>query len=326
MRLVDLEATVYERLNYATNPDELVVNRIRRAINETHRIILGMRGFDRLRRALLTCNSIPTVPYMSLPAAAVKIHHIADRTKKMLLREVAQADIRYSDPGLSAISATPYEYAIDHYASPVQQDPLTPSGVWVQSSSPTDGLGLWAYVEGVTADGASRRGKTALNGLTATPVDASITTWIKITKYYLTTAPVGTISLFADAAATIPLAAIAPQTLTARYTRVELHPVPTNVVLYHADVELHVSDLAIPSDEPLLPEDFHWLLESGALIREYKKREKQALWMDERQLFAKGLADMRSFVRQISGATATSRRPTRFSTLQQAGVDYPPDY
>jgi hypothetical protein len=324
MRLVDIETTVYERLNYAENPDPLVVNRVRRAINVTHRQILGMRGFDRLRRALLTCNSIANVPYMSLPAAAVKIHSIADRTRKQLLREVSQQDIRYSDPGLSAITAYPYEYAIDHYAAPVSQDPPSASGLWVKSSSATDGGGTFAYVEGVTSDGAYRRGKVALSGITAVQVDTTIATWIKLAKFYLTAAPVGTVSLFGDALQTIPIATIAPQNLTARYTRVELHPVPTGVITYHADVELHIHDMAIASDEPLLPEDFHWLLESGALIREYKKREKQALWMDERQVFAKGVADMRSFVRQTSGSTANSRRPTRFTTLQQTGVYYPP--
>jgi hypothetical protein len=283
-----------------------------------------MRGFDRLRRKLLTANSIANVPYMALPQAAVKIHTIADRTRKLLLREVSQQDVRYSDPGLSAITAYPYEYVIDSYAAPVRQDPPSASGVWATSSSATDGGGTFAYVEGVTSDGVFRRGKVALSGLTAVQVDATITTWVALTKFYLTAAPVGTVSLFGDALQTIPLASIAPQNLSARYTRVELHPVPTGIVTYHVDVELHLNDMAVASDEPLLPEDFHWLLESGALIREYKKREKQALWMDERQTFAKGVADMRSFVRQTSGATSNERRPTRFTTLQQAGVYYPP--
>ncbi len=324
MRLVDIESTVYEQLNYATNPDPIVINRIRRAINETHRNILGMRGFDRLRRALLTANSIANVPYMSLPEAAVKIHSIADRTRKLLLREVSQQDIRYSDPGLSAVTAYPYEYAIDNYAAPVSQDPPSASGVWVQSSSASDGSGTWAYVEGVTSNGAYRRGKVALNGVTATQVDSGISTWIKITKFYLTAAPIGTVSLYGDSGGTIPLAIIAPQNLTARYTRVELHPVPTGVVTYHVDVELHVNDMSIASDEPLVPEDFHWLLESGALLREYQKRQQVALVQLEERRFVKGISDMRSFVRQTSGATANSRRPTRFTTLQQTGVYYPP--
>jgi hypothetical protein len=324
MRLVDLESTVYERLNYATNPDPLVVNRIRRAINETHRSILGMRGFDRLRRANLEFNSIANVPYCSLPEAAVKIHGIADRTRKLLLREVSIQDVRYSDPGLTAITAYPYEYFVDSYAAPVSQDPPSASGVWVASDSTSDGSGTWAYVEGVTSDGAYRRGKVALNGLTATQVDSNISTWIKITKFYVTAAPIGTVSLYGDLLETIPLAIIAPQNLTARYTRIGLHPTPTGVVTYNADVELHVHDMSIASDEPLIPEDFHWLVESGALIREYTKREKVALVQLEQARFAKGIADMRSFVRQTSGSTANSRRPTRFTTLQQTGVYYPP--
>jgi hypothetical protein len=89
-------------------------------------------------------------------------------------------------------------------------------------------------------------------------------------------------------------------------------------------VELHVADMTIASDEPLIPEDFHWLVESGALIREYQKREKVALIQLEQQKVTRGISDMRAFVRQTSGATANSRRPTRFTTLQQTGVYYPP--
>ena len=180
-----------------------------------------------------------------------------------------------------------------------------------------------AYVEGLTADGVYRRGKVSLNGVTATQVDSTITTWVKLTKFYLTAAPVGTVSLYGDLLETIPLAVIPPQHLTARYSRIHLHPTPTGIVTYHADVEVHVEDMAIASDEPLLPEDFHWLVESGALMREYQKRQQVGLVQLEQARFQKGVSDMRAFVRQSTGALYNSRRKTRFTSLQESGVFFP---
>lgn len=320
-RLGDLEATIYERLNYPPNPDPVVANRVRRALNETHRQILGKRGFDRLRRALVTFNSITSNPFAVLPQAVVKIHTIADRTRKYELVETTYASLRYSDPGLAASSSFPYEYVIDSLAAPVAQDPSDASELFVKSDSSSDSSGTTAYLEGVTSDGEYRTASVSLNGTSAVSLNTAITTWLTVRKFYLSAPPTGTVTLYEDSGSGTALSIIAPQHVSARYSRIHLHPTPTGIVTYHCDVELHVEDMTAANDEPILPEDFHWLLECGALSREYQKRKDFTSMSAEEAKMVKGISDLRAFVRQASGSTQNDRRPTRFSQL---GPYYPP--
>src|SRR5260221_8494845 len=118
-----------------------------------------------------------------------------------------------------------------------------------------------------------------MNGLTAVSFGATLT-WLQITKFYIqlgtgaTTTAVGNVTLNSVSGLGAELSRITAGHSYARYSRLHLHPTPTQVNTYYADVVLHVEDLANADDEPFLPEDFHYLLKVGAKRKEYDKREK----------------------------------------------------
>jgi hypothetical protein len=323
MRLVDIEASIYGRLNYAENPDPLVVNRVRRAINSKQREIVSRRGFERLRRGLVTFSSVANTPWAVLPQAAVKIHLITDRTNNITLQEVSFESIRLSDPGLTLTSSIPNGYAIANLAAAVARDPSNASETFAVSSDAGDGSGTYVTVEGITDDGQYRTASTTLNGLTAVSLNSAITNWITIQKFYLSAEPLGTITLTEDSGLGTVLASIAPQHVTTRYSRIHFDGVPASAITYYADVELHVEDMTAASDEPILPEDFHWLIVEGVLLDEFLKRRDTDLYDRVLAKWRTGISDLRSFVRQTSGAAVESGQRGRSSQLSAAGVMFP---
>src|SRR5437016_11975114 len=112
MVLSDIEGSLFDRLGFGANPDSSHTRRIRRFINLTHREILGMKGFGRLRRAVLPFNSVSNSPFAVLPQAAVAIIAIADRTSNRILDELTLQDLRRRDPGMKSGSAIPDGYVV----------------------------------------------------------------------------------------------------------------------------------------------------------------------------------------------------------------------
>lgn len=72
----------------------------------------------------------------------------------------------------------------------------------------------------------------------------------------------------------------------------ELYPQPSSVIAYSADTELYIADLTGDSDEPLLPEDFHYLLELGATMDEMGKMD-DSRYMVMSAEYQEGLRDLR---------------------------------
>jgi hypothetical protein len=163
----------------------------------------------------------------------------------------------------------------------------------------------------------------ALNGTTAATF--IVTDWVTVTKFYLglsaggVTTATGNVTLHQTSGAGTELARITPGRAYARYARVHLFPTPTVAVTYHADVLLHIEDMTQKGDEPYLPEDFQWLLISGACLKEYQKREKPQQYQLELAAWKRGISDLKGFVQAGTGI-ATHRGPRRFSQL---GPYYP---
>lgn len=320
MNLVTLQSQLYNELNLGAAPNSDVVARMLGYINESYRELLGMKGLDKLRRNILTFSSVANSPFAVLPQASVQVISVMDRTNNWVLAEVSLQDLRFSDPGLVATSGYPYEYAVLDLAAAVAQDPPAASTLSVVSTNASDNSSARIYVEGIITGGYYQVASSTLNGITPQTVASSITNWIRITKVYLGAAagalafPAnGTVTL-SDGSANV-LAVIPPGASYARYTRLHLHPTPTQVNTYYADIVLHVEDLSHPGDEPFLPEDFHYLLKVGAKWKEYTKKEKAQQASEQQARWVRGVSDMKLFVRRKSGVAFSDRRRRRFSAL-----------
>lgn len=323
MNLATIQSQLYNKLNFKSSPDADVVARLLGFINESQRELLGMKGLDKLRRSILTFASVANSPFAVLPQAAVQVISVMDRTNNVVLSDISLQDLRFSDPGLVATTGYPYEYAILNLSSPVTRQPAAAGVLSIVSTSASDGATKTAYVEGIDSSGNYKTASIALNGVT--PVAPAGSTWLSITKFYISltaggaTTAAGAVTL-SDASANV-LGTIPIGYFHSRYSMLHLHPTPTGVVTYYADVVLHVEDMANGGDEPLIPEDFHYLLMAGAAQKEYDRREKTPQATKEMLRWQRGVSDLKLFVRRKSGVAIGDRRVRRFSQL---GSNFPP--
>lgn len=307
MDLATIEGALYDRLGYRTTPDSSVTRRLRRFVNTTHREILGMIGMAKLRRKVLPFTSVANSPFATLPQAATSIITIQDRTNRRVLDEITLQDLRFRDPGLSFQSGVPYGYVIMNLSSPVAVDPSAAATLFVISDSAADDVTWTAYVEGTLTGGYYQSSSKTLNGVTAAQIGA-LATWELLTKFYLSKAAIGNVSLHTGSGVGPELARIKPGQTKGRYTIIELVETPSAALTYYADVELHVEDMSIGTDSSYLPEDYDWLLECGALMKEYLRREKQIQYAVESARWTKGIAGLRGFCNKNTGVALRQRR------------------
>lgn len=313
MNLAQMQADCYRRMRYQSSPETDIVTRITAYLNETQREILGMKGCDLLRRETITFDCVANTPFCALPQPVNEIVTIQDRANQRILDEVSLQDIRAQDPGLTTTGTFPYEYAVIDYSAAVAQDPSTAASLWVKSDSASDGASKTVYIEGLVTGGYYQTASVALNGTTAAQL-GTLATWIAVTKFYIAltaggqTTSVGNIKLLQASGSGTELSRIPPNDDYARYTRIHLWPTPTQVNTYYADVELHVEDMATAGDEPYLPEEFHWLLVSGSLVKEYDFKQMTA--QHDRQLarYTNGIANMILKLANRGGVADQSRR------------------
>lgn len=323
MNLGDIELRIYDRMNFNATPDSGVIRRIRGYINDSHREIMGKKDYSRLRRKTLTCASVANSPLMTMPQAATKILVLADRTNNRNLEPVSLRDIRYRDPGLNFGSSIPDSFCIMNTASCVSQDPSVAASLFVVSDSAVDGTGLVVSIEGILSDGTYRRANTALNGLTAVNVDLNCATWLYVTKFYISGSAAGTVSLHQTSGVGTELSRITKGRSFPRYTIVHLSGTPSAVYTYYADVDLHIEDMANVNDEPMIPEDFHWLLETGAMKREALKRKDYQAFGIEQSTWKTGLGDLSEYLRARPGVSNAGQRSGNRPRGSQLGPMYP---
>lgn len=323
MNLGDIELRLYDRLSFNSTPDSAVTRRMRGYINDAHREILGKKDYSRLRRKTLTCASIANAPLMALPQAATKIINIADRVNNRNLDCVSIQDIRYRDPGLNFGSSIPDAYCLINTASCVFRDPSAADSLFVVSDSAVDGTGLAVNIEGVLADGTYRRAAVALMGLTAVNVDLGCSTWLYVTKFYISGNAAGTVSLHQTSGVGTELSRIVKGRAYPRYTVVHLSGTPSAVYTYYVDVDIHVEEMVNTTDEPILPEDFHWLLETGALKREFTRRKNTEGFGTEQAAWKTGLGDLSEYIRTRPGVSNAGQRSGSRPRGSQLGPMFP---
>lgn len=308
MTLAQIEARAYARLGYdAANPGAAVVARIRGFVNETYHGILSKKGFGALRRQLVTFNSVAGQSLASLPVMVTHVYSVADRTKGWLLDEVTTTDIRRRDPGLLATGGQPDSWAVYNLAAGGYRA-ATGIGqfLFTVSTSASDTSPKTLFVQGIDFSGQLRSVSVALNGLTEVALPQT-TTWSVITKCYLEVPSTQGLGAIATAVGQILLyetptvgVSIIPQGRSAaKYALLHLYPTPSTVVSYTADCDVLVEDLIEEGDEPILPQDFHWLLTSGAVLEEYGRKEKPAQLSQEMARYRDGLGDLTVFVNRL---------------------------
>lgn len=267
MTRAQLLTALCRRLNKNETLDTATKNRLIEFLNETHREILSHPGLQRLRDDTLTFASVASQATYTLPWVA-KINRLFEATNDRVLEPMSLAQYRGADPDPSSTTGTS-DYWIWLGYQPVAKQPSDASSLFVDSTSASD-TGT-AYLEGETAGGYPRAVQVTMTGTTAVNLSTAVSDWVRVTKFYLGTAAVGTVTLHEDASGGTELARIGIGQTAQRYVAVTLYPTPSAVITYSADVTLGITDLAQDNDEPRLPADFHDLLVAGAMVREYEK-------------------------------------------------------
>lgn len=237
-------------------------------LNETHRELLSLPGVAKLRESTLSFDSVAGQAAYAFPWVA-KINRVFETTNDRLLQPITLSQYRYYD--VDPDQGTPDAWAWVGYDQGVAKQPSNASSVFVKSTSASDTN--TCYVEGEITGGYPRAVSVTMTGTTAVNVSSAVSTWNKITKFYLNGAAVGTVTLHEDSGSGTELGQIGVGQTSQSYLQILLSPTPSSVITYTADVQLGITDLAQDTDVPRLPQDFHDLLVLGAMWREYEKSD-----------------------------------------------------
>jgi hypothetical protein len=319
MNLSILQQICYDRLEYdSATVAAAVTTRLTGYINEAQRWILTQKGCSSMRRMVLPFVCVANQPMVSLPQPVSKIWTIQDRANLKLLDEISLLDLRTSDPGLTTSSSFPYAYVLHNVAAVTEREPAAACALAFNSTNAADTAPKRVNVEGYTNTGEYFSESVNLNGVTA--VTTTRNTILSVTRFTMSSAAAlssatGIISMFENGTGSNLLSRIFAGRSSARYTRIQLYPTPTIANTYFADVDLRIEDMSALYDEPYVHEDFHWILASYALMREFRRRRWDADYEAERALFTSGLRDLKVRLAQMTGAVNADQRRQRLSQL-----------
>jgi hypothetical protein len=260
-------------------------------VNERHRELLRMPGMEKLRHAVLTVASVASQQAYALPAQGIaRINRLWETTNDRKLTYKTLDWLRTVDPDPQ--TGTPWAYIPTGFAE-VHTQPSNDSAIYVVSGSAADTTQT-AYLEGYIGGGYYRSTSVALTGTTA--VAFSVNNFLHITKFYLSAAAAGEVTLREDSGIGTELAKVITGDLRAQYHAFLLYPTPSAVVTYSADVLRAIPDMSNDTDEPLLPEDFHDLLITGGRLSEYEKGDDSERLRIAKDEWTVGRRQLQSFV------------------------------
>jgi hypothetical protein len=319
MTLADLEADFYRRCNYNTTADSATQARARAFFNETQAEILAEPGMSALLDGTLTFSSVASQSQYSLPHALQSIKRIRETTNDILLepRSAQWYYANYPDP--SANTGTP-EFYVDLGYTGIATQPSAATEIFVDSTSGSDTN--TAYVEGYRTGGYFRAESETMTGTTGVSLNAAITDWVLLTRFYLSAAAVGDVTLQTTAAGGTELAKIPIGSTVAKYRSIVLVPTPaTAITTYTVDFDWDPQNMSVATDEPILPPRFHRLLVTGARAKEYEKLDDAIRYAAAKQEFERELKKLKHFLFcSPDFKPVIGRGPTRLSRL---GAYYP---
>jgi hypothetical protein len=309
LTLSELLADLYRRNGYATSPASEITTRYTALLNETQAEILSRPGLASLLHGSLTFASVADVPTYGLPQAVARVKAIYETTNDQRLTPISLDTYRSALPDAAAVTGTPYNF-VDLGFLGVAKQPSDASSIFVDSTSASDTN--TAYLEGYRTGGYFVSKSVSMTGTTAVNISSAITDWLFLTKFYISAAAVGEVTLHEDASGGTELARIPLGQTHARYRRIALAPTPSAAVTYTVDFEFDPQNLVNAMDEPILPPRFHRLLGLGARMKEYEKKDDDR-FRGAKALFDEGLSDLIYFVASqavgmpVMGSGGTSR-------------------
>lgn len=292
MNLTALEADLYRRLGYASSPATEVTTRLRSFLNTTHRQLLTKPGMERLRDDTITFASVAAQARYTLPPNVARIKAITNRTNLRRLRFLSLDDLRSGDPGLTGSGTPDYWIPVGYQA--VAEQPSSATALYIVSDDAADTT-IVVRTESVRTGGYTSTINTTLNGLTRVQV-GTLSTHIEVTKLYLSAAAAGNVSLFTASTGGTELARLEIGKTYGRWFGIQLWDTPAEAETFYVDYTRVVPDMSNGTDEPLLPEDFHYLLVDGALVKEWTKKDDLARRLEAKLDFEDGCKALRTWV------------------------------
>src|SRR3990167_2362033 len=288
-------ADLYRRLNYATSPASDVTTRLQALLNESLQDLYSEPGLGEalsLHRPPLTFASVADTATYALPPGISRVAAIREGTNDRRLEMRSHQWYRSAEPDPTANSGTPSVWVPLGFGA-VSVQPSDASEIFVDSTSGSD-TGT-AYIEGIRTGGYPRTLSVTMTGVTAVSLGAAITDFIQITKFYISAAAVGTVTLHEDASGGTELARIPIGQTFSRYQLVALWPTPSAAITYTVDGERDLPDMANANDEPPFPSRFHRLLIDYVLWKEWDKKDDERATDAERR-YLRGVRQLKYFV------------------------------
>jgi hypothetical protein len=255
-----------DRLNYdSTAVTSAPRTRIGRLINIWHRRILGDSKYAHLRDDSITFASVAAQARYGLPPSIMRINAIYETTNnnRLVMRDMSWY---LADPQGLAQQAVPTVWVPKGLSAVIQQPATT--GLWAASSSASDTtqkvnadvIRTGGYIQTLT--------QATLTGTTRVAITSTVTDIIDVLKFNVSAACLGSVSLYDAAVAGNEIARIPVGRTTSRYFTIYLWGTPSSAITYTVECRRQIQDLVLDIDEPMLPEDFHWILSACARYEE----------------------------------------------------------
>ncbi len=318
MTLADMQADLYRRLGFAASPDSTVVARLLAFLNETQQEILSAPNMSALRNGAFTFASVANRAEYGIPQGVASIKTLREQTNNLRLVPTSLDAYRLQYPNTTTVTGTPTQYVDLGFAAVLRQ-PANGSALYVDSNSASD-VGT-AYIDGYREDGEYYASSAVMTGLTAVGV-SGFGDFAYVTKFYLSTAAVGTVTLVEDTEGGTVLATIYTGQTSARQRSIALVPTPAAAVTYYVDAEYDAAPLVNAKDESVLPPRFHRLLVTGALMKEYEKQERWEAHDRKAVQLAAGMRELAFYAHQQAVGSPNLRGQTT-GRVSQLGGWYP---
>lgn len=284
-----------QRLNLNAAPTHDVAERGNNFLNDCLQELISEPGIGQWitsHQPNLTFASVASRTVYGLPGSSGRINGILDRTNDLQLTMMSKEDWRAAAPDITAYTGTPSAW-VPLGTIAVALQPSDASRLFIDSTSASDTQK--AFIEGIRTGGYPQRASVTLTGTTAIDINTATTDWIEVTKFYLGSPAVGTVTLHEDASGGTELARIPIGYTQTSYQGVALWPTPASAITYYLDSERPLPQMVHANDEPPFPSRFHRVLVDGALWREYEKREDPRVELAKRR-YDKGVSDLRYFL------------------------------
>jgi hypothetical protein len=267
-----------------------VTTRLTAFVNQVHREIVSRPGLEQLLRgdAPITFASVSGQAIYGLPPAVAAVEAITDRTTMLRLMMVSQSYIRDADPGLVQ-TGPPDSYAFTGIQA-VSVQPSAAAEIFVKSTSAADTT--QTALSKASARAATSKRSPCVDRDHGGELGAAFADFIEITKFYLSAVGAGTITLNADRASGRNSRGLPSGRPSHGIRACSSGRRPASAITYYVDYARTIPDMANGTDEPLLPDDFHWLLVEGALVKEWTKKDDLQRREAARQDYERGLRSL----------------------------------